>query len=392
MTAIGRLIHRYAIWIVGVWALAAIIGNNFAPPLEQVITAEDQPFSPAGTATSRAVERSAAAFSQAPGDNIGYLVLERNGVLNDQDRAYYDALVVALRRDSRHVIEVVDWWGTPAIAEVARSDDHHAVTAALRFGGMVGTSQAGESITAARSIVTQLHPPDGLHVFVTGPGATIVDEFAAIDRQTQLITATTIVVLLILLLIVYRSAITATVPLLSVVVSLAVAKPIVSVLVDRDFIGISLFSLGLSVAVVVGAGNRLRDVPDRALPRTTKATYCPGGGAGRRVPRGGAGDRGCDVHRGHIAGRCGMAEPGTDRYVRNNRNPLLDWRSRSGPGRTDVDASSRRAGQPCQPPQTATTQAHTAPISATRHTCGALAGADIGSQRCVRTHHDDRAP
>lgn len=158
MTAIGRLIHRYAIWIVGVWALAAIIGNNFAPPLEQVITAEDQPFSPAGTATSRAVERSAAAFSQAPGDNIGYLVLERNGVLNDQDRAYYDALVVALRRDSRHVIEVVDWWGTPAIAEVARSDDHHAVTAALRFGGMVGTSQAGESITAARSIVTQLHP------------------------------------------------------------------------------------------------------------------------------------------------------------------------------------------------------------------------------------------
>ncbi|MEQ0575200.1 RND family transporter [Mycobacterium tuberculosis] len=93
-----------------------------------------------------------------------------------------------------------------------------------------------------------------MHVFVTGPGATIVDEFAAIDRQTQLITATTIVVLLILLLIVYRSAITATVPLLSVVVSLAVAKPIVSVLVDRDFIGISLFSLGLSVAVVVGAG------------------------------------------------------------------------------------------------------------------------------------------
>lgn len=89
--------------------------------------------------------------------------------------------------------------------------------------------------------------PDGLHVFVTGPGATIVDEFAAIDRQTQLITATTIVVLLILLLIVYRSAITATVPLLSVVVSLAVAKPIVSVLVDRDFIGISLFSSDLAL-------------------------------------------------------------------------------------------------------------------------------------------------
>ncbi len=35
-----------------------------------------------------------------------------------------------------------------------------------------------------------------------------------------------------------------------------------------------------------------------------------------------------------------LAEPGADRYV--NRNPLLDWRSCSGPGRTDVDASSHR--------------------------------------------------
>lgn len=391
MTAIGRLIHRYAIWIVGVWALAAIIGNNFAPPLEQVITAEDQPFSPAGTATSRAVERSAAAFSQAPGDNIGYLVLERNGVLNDQDRAYYDALVVALRRDSRHVIEVVDWWGTPAIAEVARSDDHHAVTAALRFGGMVGTSQAGESITAARSIVTQLHPPDGLHVFVTGPGATIVDEFAAIDRQTQLITATTIVVLLILLLIVYRSAITATVPLLSVVVSLAVAKPIVSVLVDRDFIGISLFSLGLSVAVVVGAG-------------TGFAMFLIGRYHERRRQHIAPAAALADAYRGVAPAIAGAT------FIVVTSLGAVGWLSLARIGMfatTGILCSigvlavglaaltltpSRRAGQPCQPPQTATTQAHTAPISATRHTCGALAGADIGSQRCVRTHHDDRAP
>ena len=80
------------------------------------------------------------------------------------------------------------------------------------------------------------------------------DEFAAIDRHTQLITLATFAALLLLLLLVYRSLITAMLPLVTVVMSLAIAKPIISVLVDREIIGVTLFSLELSVAVVVGAG------------------------------------------------------------------------------------------------------------------------------------------
>ncbi|KAA1248861.1 RND family transporter [Mycobacterium simiae] len=252
---IGRFIQRFALLIVGVWAVAAIVGNSLAPKIEQLISTEDQPFSPYGTPTSLAVQRSAAAFSEkSPGDNVGYLVLERDGALNDGDRTFYDQLVAALRRDSRHVVEVVDWWGVPAIADAVLSRDHHAVTAAMRLAGMVGTSQARESITAARNIVAHLHPPDGLHVYVTGAGATVMDEFEAIDRQIQLITATTIAALLILLSLIYRSLMTAMVPLVSVIVALTMAKPIVSVLVAHGFMGVSLFSVGLSIAVAVGAG------------------------------------------------------------------------------------------------------------------------------------------
>jgi RND superfamily putative drug exporter len=93
-----------------------------------------------------------------------------------------------------------------------------------------------------------------LHVYVSGPGATIADEFAAIDRQIQIILATTLVALLVLLLVVYRSPVTALVPLASVFGALTVTKPIVSILVDKGLIGVSLFSLGLSLAVVLGAG------------------------------------------------------------------------------------------------------------------------------------------
>lgn len=251
---IPRLIYRFALLIVGVWAFAAVAGNSLAPPLERVVADLDQPFLPPGTATSLAVQRSAEAFSQAPTDNVAYLVLERDSRLNDQDRAFYDRLVTALRADTKNVYEVTDWWRMPAAADTAVSRDGRVVTATLRLDGVTGSTEAVDSINAARTIAAGLHAPDGLHVYITGAGATIMDEFAAIDRQTQVITAVTLGVLLIFLVVMYRSLITAMVPLVSVLVGLTVAKPVISDLASRQVISVSLFSLSIAVAVAVGAG------------------------------------------------------------------------------------------------------------------------------------------
>ncbi len=251
---IPRLIYRFALLIVGVWAFAAVAGNSLAPPLERVVADLDQPFLPVGTATSLAVQRSAAAFAQTPTDNIGYLVLARDGRLTEQDRTYYDQLITALRADTKHVYEVTDWWRMPAAADTAVSRDGHVVTATLTLDGVTGSTEAVDSITEARTIVAGLHAPDGLHVYITGAGATVMDEFDAIDRQTQVITAVTLGVLLIFLVIMYRSLITALVPLVSVLSGLTVAKPIISDLASRMVISVSLFSLSIAVAVAVGAG------------------------------------------------------------------------------------------------------------------------------------------
>lgn len=251
---IGRVIYRFALLIVAIWALAGVAGNSLAPPIEQVVAQEDQPFLPAGTTTSHAVQRSAAAFSESPTDNVGYVVLERDAPLTDQDRAYYDQLVAALRADTAHVFNVMDWWRLPPDAEAGVSDDKHVVTAGVRLSGAVGTTEAVDSIVAARGVITNLHPPDGLHVYVTGPGPTIMDEFAEVDRQMQVITGITLGILFILLFIVFRSLITALVPLVSVLLALAVAKPMISFLAAKELISISLFSLSVSVAVIVGAG------------------------------------------------------------------------------------------------------------------------------------------
>ena len=171
MSAIARFTHRYALWVIGAWILVAIVANQVAPQLEQVAAANDQRSLPSSTESSVAVQKSAAAFSQTPTDNVGYVVLERNGPLNDRDRALYNQLLAALRSDSRHVIEVVDWWGSPATADAALSSDHHVATAIVRLSGMLGTLEASDSITAARSIVAGLPAPGGLHIFITGAGA-----------------------------------------------------------------------------------------------------------------------------------------------------------------------------------------------------------------------------
>ncbi|SOJ55298.1 Siderophore exporter MmpL4 [Mycobacterium simulans] len=251
---IARFIDRFALWIVGLWLVAAVVGNAMAPQLEALTAARDQPFAPAGTASWHALQQSAAAFSKPPTDNLGYVVLQRDGPLTDRDRAFCDQLVAALDADDPHVTDVVDWWAVPVMAGRSVSADHQGATVFVRVSGMVGTTHANESVQAVRNMVKDLHPPDGLQGFVTGPGATIMDEVAAIYQQMKFIVLMTFAVLLVLLLIFDRSPITAMVPLVTVGLALTVAKPIVAVLVERGDIGVSVFAIGLSIAVVAGIG------------------------------------------------------------------------------------------------------------------------------------------
>jgi len=124
----------------------------------------------------------------------------------------------------------------------------------VRLAGMLGTAQARDSVNAVRATAQQLSPPAGLEVHVTGPGATIVDEFSAIDRQMLGITAATIGIILLLLLMVYRSPVAAAIPLISVGLALALARAVVAALGQANVVEVSLFSVALMAAMTLGAG------------------------------------------------------------------------------------------------------------------------------------------
>ena len=245
---------RYAAWIVVVWLVAAGALTLTMPQLERVVETHSRAFIPADSASSVTEQRAAELLGEPPSNNLNYLLLERDQPLNDADRQYYERLVAALRADTEHVGALTDLWSDPTTAAAAQSADGRAVTVRLRLSGMIGTSQANDSVSALRDTITRLGPPEGLRTYVTGPGATISDEFAAIDRQLLRITAATVGFILLLLLVVYRSPVGAAIPLMSVGIAIAVARPIIAALGDAGLVEVSLFSVALLAAMMLGAG------------------------------------------------------------------------------------------------------------------------------------------
>lgn len=251
---LGRLTGRYALLVVALWVLAAAVANVAVPQLERVVDSHARSFMPPSAPSAVAAARAAQLFDQTPSNNFVYVVLERNQRLGAGDRQFYDALTAALGSDHRHVYAVTDLWSQPATAAGAQSTDGQAVSVMVRLAGMLGTAQARDSVNAVRATAQKLGPPAGLQVHVTGPGATIVDEFSAIDRQMLGITAATIGLILLLLLVVYRSPVAAAIPLISVGLALALARAVVAALGQANVVEVSLFSVALMAAMTLGAG------------------------------------------------------------------------------------------------------------------------------------------
>jgi putative drug exporter of the RND superfamily len=250
----ARVTSRYAVLVVLGWIVVAAAGNLAVPQLERVVASHARSFMPVDTPSAVAAKRSAELFGEAPSNNLNYIVLERDRPLQKADRRYYDSLVAALRADTRHVYSVTDLWANPVTESGAQSRDGHAADVMLRLSGMLGTSQAGNAVAVVRDTAARLRPPPGLHVYLTGPGSTLTDEFAAIDHQMLLITAATVMVIMVLLVIVYRSAVAAAIPLISVGLGLAVARPVVAALGNHGLVEVSLFSVALVAAMILGAG------------------------------------------------------------------------------------------------------------------------------------------
>ncbi len=149
---------------------------------------------------------------------------------------------------------VQDLLSDPATAHIAASEDGKAVYATVRFYGGVGSATQREGQSFVRALIDHTPKPDGLAVYQTGPAPTIGDEIAAQEHSVTLITAVIIGMIVVLLLCIYRRFSTILVPLISVGLALAVSRPIVALLGMHAGLDISIFSVMLLAAIVLGAG------------------------------------------------------------------------------------------------------------------------------------------
>lgn len=251
--AIARFCSRFAVLIIGLWVLAAAAGNLLVPQVETTAHTHARGFLPADAPVNLAGVQMDRQFHDGSGGNINYLVLESDRPLGAPERAYYERLLSTLRADTENVDSVMDLWSDPVTAAGAQSTDGKAVYTMLRIRGELGAAKANAALDTVRWMVAAAPAPAGLHAYVTGPGATIADELTAIDKQMLMITGVTVALIAVLLFVVYRSVVTAAIPLLTVGLGLGVARGVVATLGERDLIEVSIFSVSLLAAMVLGA-------------------------------------------------------------------------------------------------------------------------------------------
>lgn len=251
---IAKTIHAFAVPIILGWLAISVALSVFVPSLEEVGQERSVSLSPKEAPSYEAMRRIGQVFHEGNTDSSAMMVLEGKDPLGDEAHQYYDVLIRNLRKDKQHVQNVQDFWGDPLTAAGAQSNDGKAAYVQLTLAGNQGEPLANESVDAVRKIVAQTPAPPGVTTYVTGPSALVSDMHRSGDKSMIRMTATTVAVIFIMLLVVYRSAITVVLLLLTVGVELTAARGIVALLGHSGAIGLSTFAVSLLTSLAIAAG------------------------------------------------------------------------------------------------------------------------------------------
>jgi len=250
----AKLLRVLAIPIIVFWVLVAVALNVFVPSLDDATSENAGPLVGRDAPSSQAAVLTGNEFKESNYTSVAAVLLETKGrKLNEGDHDYYNELVRRLLHDKEHVQSVQDLWGKPVTMSGSQSADAEAATLTVRPTGDLGSAPANESIDAIRKIVEKLQRPSGLNAYVTGPAPLASDTLKAADKSLVKLTIVTIILIIVMLLIAYRSITRAIIPLFGILIILAVARGVVSLLVMHHVIGISSFASNMLVSLVLGA-------------------------------------------------------------------------------------------------------------------------------------------
>ena len=249
---LGEWCVRRATWIVVFWVALAAVLNVFVPQLEVTVAKNSAPFISNDLPAVQTLREMADDFDTEPSTALGSVVIEADRGIGPAEQQYYTRIVQTLTADHDDVAYVLDTYGNPAIRGIGLSPDHRAIQLTVAGVGDVGSARAHTSTEKIRAAIAAIPKPPGVETHFTGAAPILADLFSAIDSSLLIITLVSVVLISALLLLAFRSWAAAAVPLLTIGITLAVARPIVSLLGEANVIPVSNFSIAIATAMVLG--------------------------------------------------------------------------------------------------------------------------------------------
>ncbi|BBX97586.1 phthiocerol dimycocerosate exporter MmpL7 [Mycobacterium lacus] len=235
--------------VVAAWISVAVIANVILALTQGKASDAGSALLPRDATTAAVTGRIAKAFPGTGTNAIAYLLLDGHDTLGPADQPYYDAVVAALRADTRHVGSVLDLWSDPLTAPLGTGPDGRSGIAMVWLVGEAGSAQAHQSLDAARSVVGKvpLHP--GLRARIVVPASTSGMPMHMSAWQGAAIVTAAALIAVLLLLRARQPRIVMGIALLTAGLSLAVAWPLAAVV--RGDHGGSMSVFAVTVAAVL---------------------------------------------------------------------------------------------------------------------------------------------
>lgn len=254
MRRLADSVVRWPWVVVGIWVAIAVALPLALPSLGEMAEKHPLAILPSDAPSSVTARKMTEAFHESGSENLLLVVLTDDKGLGPADEAAYGKLADALRRDTRDVVMVQDFISTPALRSVVTSKDHKAWVVPIGVAGELGTPSSYAAFNRIGDVVKRAVSGTPLTANLTGPAATVADLTVAGARDRMPIELAIAVLVLIVLLVIYRSAVTMLLPLLTIGISLVIAQAVVAGYSQLTGAGVSNQSVVFLSAIMAGAG------------------------------------------------------------------------------------------------------------------------------------------
>ena len=254
MRRLADFVVRWPWVVIGLWVAIAVALPVTFPSLGEMAQKHPLAILPSDAPSSVTARKMTEAFHESGSENLLLVVLTDDKGLGPADEAVYSKLVDALRRDTRDVLMLQDFVSTPPLRSAVTSKDNKAWVLPVGVAGELGTPRTYAAFNHISDIVKQAVAGTPLTANLTGPAATVADLTVAGERDRLPIELAIAVLVLIVLLVVYRSAVTMLLPLISIGLSLVIAQAVVAGYSQVTGSGVSNQSIVFLSAIMAGAG------------------------------------------------------------------------------------------------------------------------------------------